>query len=318
MGILEVLMAQDRDAELARKNKVAYQPLLRQLPTTAAAALGPLLTAEDPGAQQQGMSLLAEYARRNSPETKQGLAIGESQLAGQRLAQQTQRFNNMLGAIQEGRQAAAFPLEQRARQQGLQMGGLQIQGQQMQNDALRNPPPAAMPTLAETYERVNGGKLPSGYRAQLRLTPQGEQFLDAQPIEGTPDYVKSVNAVRKAEDGLELIDTFLDQLATYGTEKGGGKARLMKQSRDRLLANYGTVMQSLGVLQPGDLERLDAALPDPTALGNQLNPMAAGAIAQVYEQFYQQWLQEVLAPARENYWYIDARPVTPEEQAGGN
>jgi hypothetical protein len=321
MGILEALVAdklqRKMQGEQAAKNRQAYQPLLRQLPTTAAGALGPLLTANDAAVQQQGQSLLAEYLQRQSPEARQGRAYGEGQLAAQRLAQQSQGYRNTLSALEEKRRQAAFPGQLKGQQIQNQGGLLSQELTRLQIDALKNPAPAAAPTLADTYERVNGGKLPSGHRAQLRITPQGDQFLDAQPIEGTPDYVKSVTAARKAEDGLELIDTFLDQLVLYGTEKGGGKARLLKQSRDRLLANYGTVMQSLGVLQPGDLERLDAALPDPTSFGNQLNPMAAESIAKVYQQFYEQWKREVLGPARETYWWVEPRPVTPEEQAGG-
>jgi len=273
-----------------------------------------LLARADPAAAS---GLLSQAAQSRTP-------MGQQQLQNAQASGYQTEQDMALRAAEEARRSQAFPgqLEgQRIQNQGGLLSqaytGLQMEGQRLANQAARNPPPAPQPSLAEVYEQVNGGKLPSGYRAQLRMTPDGGQFLDAQPIEGTPDYVKSVAAARKAEDGLELIDTFLDQLATYGTEKGGGKARLLKQSRDRLLANYGTVMQALGVLQPGDLERLDAALPDPTAFGNQLNPMAAGSIAKVYEQFYSQWQREVLGPARETYWWVDPRAVTPEEQAGG-
>lgn len=106
----------------------ALTPLMRQLPTTVAAAIGPQITSNDPALQQQGQGLLAEYLRRNSPETRQGLESA-------RLADQSRRFDNTLRGRAEQRaqqaadqQAAMFPGQQ-------QLQGLQIQGQRLQNRA---------------------------------------------------------------------------------------------------------------------------------------------------------------------------------------
>ena len=226
-----------------------------------------------------------------------------------------------MAASEEARRNQLFPGQLKAQDyaanQDRRLGaalGIQQQQLDMEREKVAAAARAPLP-LAQVYEQVNGGPLPSGMRAQLRLTPDGQQFVDAQPIEGTPEYRDSVNVTRQAEEGVSLIESFRDDLAQYGTEMGGGNARVMRQKRDRLISNYGFVMQKLGILQPGDLQRLDGVLPDPTAFGNQFNPAAAQSIDRVYEQFADQWEREVLKPAREVSWWVTPQDVTALEQA---
>lgn len=315
-GLLTTQGERDAADDLAKKQ--AYQPLLRQMPTTAAAALGPLLSAKDEGAQRQGISLLEEYFRRNSPQGRQLLQNAQDQ--GYATRQQVD-----MAASEEARRNQLFPGQLKAQDYAASQDKrnqqlLEIQQEQLRMElekiTARNREPLP---LAQIYENVNGGKVPDGMRAVARMAPDGQgnflQFVDAQPIEGTPNYRDSVLASRAAEEGLLLIDSFRQDLAEYGTEMGGADALKMRQKRGRLIANYGFVMEKLGILQPGDLERLDGELPNPTNFGNQFNPSAAGNIDAVYAQYYEQWQKEVLDPAREVYWWVKPKPVTPVEQA---
>jgi hypothetical protein len=274
-----------------------YMPLLRQMPTTAAAALGPLLTSQDPRQQAFGMQQLQEYQRRGSPETQLGMA-------GQQQAQTN-------AATDQAQQAALFPG--------------QLQGQRLDNQykagqmAAANAPPAVPPPLSrgqqlsQAFEMDTGQKVPTGMRAQLRTTPDGQGFVDVQPIEGTPEYNKADEALKLQEENVKLIDDFQDTLAEYGTEYSGGKAAELFQKRDRILANYGA-LEGLGILQPGDLQRLDRALPDPTAFGNQLNPNAASNMQKIYGNLHKQMVSR-LKDSRQRFWYITPGKVTPAEQA---
>ena len=294
----------------------ALTPLMQGLPTTVAAALGPQLTSNDPTLQAQGQGLLAEYLRRNSPETRQGLETA-------RLGDQTTRFNNVLKAQAEqraqaeaDRQAQLFPGQRQ--EQGLrnQVLGAQLQGQELQNRqaAAGPPPPSVGQQLTQTWEAQNGVPMPKDFRAQPRFTPDGRPFLDIQPVEGTAAYNTALDAVRGGEEAVKMIDAMLDDLALYGTELRGPHAATMRQRRDRIIGYYAQ-LQGLGVLQPGEVERLDGVLPDPTAWGAQLNPMAAENMAQTYEQLRGQVLDRLMT-AREKAWYVPFQAITPEEQAG--
>ena len=285
----QALLGQQQQA-----NAQSYQPLLRQLPTTAAAALGPLLTSQDPRLQAMGQQQLQEYQRRGSPETRQGLAANQQGMD-----------------IQGRQQAQADALYPGQRQ----MQGLQIQGQQQAN----LPPAAPAPMsrgqqLAQAWEADTGAKMPAGMRPQLRATPDGRAFVDAQPIEGTPAYQTAQEGMDDLEKAIAENERFRDKLAEVGTEYRGADANLLNESRAILVSHFGNAMMKLGVLQPGDLARVDAALPDPTSFGNQLNPAAAGNIMQAYDQLGQQ-MTEQLQKQRDRNWFIPKRAVTPAERA---
>jgi len=66
--------------------------LLQQLPTSAAAALGPLLTSSDPRQQAFGQQQLQEFQRRRSPEAQQGLELGRAQQVGQELTNRVREY----------------------------------------------------------------------------------------------------------------------------------------------------------------------------------------------------------------------------------
>ena len=115
-------------ARRVQERTSALTPLMRQLPTTVAAAIGPQITSNDPALQAQGQGLLAEYLRRNSPQARQ-------ELDNARLSGQSQRLTNTLNVIQSrqeqeaaDRAAQLFPGQQEYQR-------LQIQGQRLQNQA---------------------------------------------------------------------------------------------------------------------------------------------------------------------------------------
>jgi hypothetical protein len=288
----------------------ALQPLLRQMPTTAAGALGPLLASPDAGARQQGQALLQEYLGRQSPET-------QARLQGQGLSNQA----TQLGMDQAGQ---AFPLIQQSRRLGIQqqgqnlaMGGLQLSQlrQQMSQQA-------ALPTQAQQdtmdFMAENGlAEIPKGMVVQRRIAqgPNGQavQFRDLAPLPGTTQYEAAYSGVQKLEESATLTNEFLDLLSQVGTEYRGADALKLTQLRDRIIGVYGKALIDLGTLQPGDLQRLEKSLPDPTALGSQLNPWSAENIGQVYEQILGQ-MEAQLQQGRKVHWYVPSRPVLPGEQ----
>lgn len=304
--ILQPVLDQIAQAEQSRamnQNQQAYGK--------AAAALGlntpdvgflALLARADPTAAS---GLLSQAAQARSP-------MGQEALDTARLGNQTQRFSNLLAGV--GEQRAQAQERRNANRNSLlnRLTGLQIQ----QAERANQPPP--QPTmgqqLTQTWEAQTGVPVPKDFRVQPRFTPDGQPFLDVQPVEGTAAYNGAVDAIRGGEEAVKLIEDMLDDLALYGTEKGGAKAAKMRQRRDRIIGYYAQ-LQNLGVLQPGEVERLDAVLPDPTSFGAQLNPMAAQNIAQTYEQLKNQ-VTDRLMTAREKAWFVPFQAVTPEEQAG--
>jgi len=177
----------------------ALTPLMRQLPTTVAAALGPQLTSNDPNLQRQGQGLLAEYLRRASPEVRQSLESA-------RLNDQSQRFGNTLQGRADQRaqqaadqQAAMFPGQQQ--EQGLRNRLLQgqILGQDMQNrqlqDAIQNAPrpipPGYIGPVIEQGNLANAAR--EGAGAARTLANIWEQAGTFDPvrnpeIQGTATY----------------------------------------------------------------------------------------------------------------------------------
>lgn len=101
-------------------------------------------------------------------------------------------------------------------------------------------------------------------KADKALGVSKESATERQAKKGAADLVTSLNKL----DGM---------LSEHGTEYFGGDAKLMKTVHtDALLALKEAA--KLGALTGPDMELVDGLLNDPTTLGAQMNPMAAGNI----------------------------------------
>jgi hypothetical protein len=290
--------------------KSALQQLLRQQPTTVAAAVGPLMASPDAGSRQQGQALFQQYLDQQSPETK-------ARLQGQGLSNQA----TQLGMDQA---TQAFPLQQQGRllgiqqqRQSLETGAMQQQ-QIRQQAAMQAQPPTQAQQDTMDFMAENGlAEIPKGMVVQRRIAqgPNGQavQFRDLAPLPGTTQYENAYSGVQKLEESATLTNEFLDLLSQVGTEYRGANALKLTQLRDRIIGVYGKALIDLGTLQPGDLQRLEKSLPDPTAMGYQLNPWSAENIGQVYEQILGQ-MEAQLQQGRKVHWYVPSRPVLPGEQ----
>ena len=232
-------------------------------------------------------------------------------------------------AMQDRRQGMAQAAAQEGRAAGLYPGQQQLQGQQIASNTLSlakarqeaAAPPPLPPSPAQVdrqiYERDTGTIMPKEFRPVRRFAPDGQggvvQFVDAQPLEQTPAWNEADKEVKLRESMVQTTEDFLDLLSTSGTELRGPQALKMREARRRILGDYAELLR-LGVLQRGEMENLEEILPDPTSWGlQQLNPAAAGNIAQVYEQLNQQWANR-LKETRQRHWFIAPQRVLPEDQ----
>lgn len=282
----------------------AYQGILSNpdLGPGGAGNIAGLLGSADPEVRAQGQNLIAQYLGQRSPQ-------GQANLQATRTGIQSQQQDI-------AQQGIMGPLQQ-------QLARQQIAANNAQLKAAANPPPLAPgERLAQEFMQQNGSAIPNGMRPVRRMgmDPQGQpfSFVDIQPIESSPEYKKDEEALRSLEESIRQVDDFMDLLAETGTEKGGEKARQLRQKRDRVIGAYAK-WQGLGVLQPGEVERLDSILPNPTDFAEQWNPMAGEAIYNTYEGLRQQAIRQ-LQEARQRYWYIQPGKVLPQdyEQQGAS
>jgi hypothetical protein len=72
----QAALQKEQERQLAmQRSQAALQPLMRGLPTTAAAVLGPMLTSDDPRLQQLGAQQLQEYQARRAPAAEKGVNL---------------------------------------------------------------------------------------------------------------------------------------------------------------------------------------------------------------------------------------------------
>ncbi|MDH5276940.1 MAG: hypothetical protein OEW88_11005 [Gammaproteobacteria bacterium] len=288
--------------------------LLQQLPTTAAAALGPLLTSSDPRQQAFGQQQLQEFQRRRSPEAQQAMQYQQQAIEGQRLGQQSQRFGNLLAATQELRQQRLAPLQEQQMQGQLKLQGLQTQ--KVQNELIQQ----GLPVPAEPYGTPPKGHFPV-------LSPSGSVEYIPQP--GTPGYLKAQEAEQiqaRILKNLALLQSQIDDAGASGTELVGPRANNLRFLRGNVLADVAA-LRNLGVLQPAELENLEAQLPDPTSWGRNigavfsaLDPTGSGldlmrdSIQAPYTQM-RRLFEDRLRQTRKTYWYVPATPMALPEDA---
>jgi hypothetical protein len=319
MGFFPVPLAQ-RNAQFAADLELKQQQALQDQQDARAAALlkqqvgdfgraaaARNMNAPDIGALVQtakadparASAMLAQWDAQKSPQGLAGLANTQADTAGR---QQSTAFD---AALQPGR-----------------VTGQRLQnaiGQQTLNTAQEPPAPLSMgQRLKQAFEADTGATIPSGMRPQIRTTPDGRNFVDVQPMEGTPAYQDAMKGQQELHAAMQENERFRDLLATHGTEAWNKEAvNKLNESRSLIVSHYGNAMMKMGVLQPTDLARVDAGLPNPTDWGNQLNTNAANNIMAAYDQLGTQ-MEEELGRDRQRNWFLPRVPITPAEQASAH
>lgn len=126
----------------------------------------------------------------------------------------------------------------------------------------------------EQAQRPDMPKLPVGYAYIQTATGPA-----AAPIPGTPDYNKGVAADGALSDAQNRIQQFTDLIQGAQREVGGRKVRAggtggtalwgetaaqLSGLRSQIIADVA-VLRDMGVLQAGELERIEKDLGDPTS-----------------------------------------------------
>lgn len=288
MGILTELIAnrmlqqrQEQERQRQQQTFGSGATMMGMKPNDAAAIYQ--LSQGGPTGQQQAQSLMETFRQRQgqtSPQEQAQMQALQQQMTGQRMSQQQSAFQTML----EARAAPASLLAQQLSNtgQGLQNQLLQNQLQQAQN------PPPVRPDPGALFKSITGSEVPANYRPTFNRTTGDVKLV---PLEGSKPYQDSVNGVRTAEGALVRIQQFADDFKEYGTEQlpTSVKGR-MRSNRGALMADIGR-LQELGVLQPADVERLEALLPDPSEV--TFVQTDAEALASI--EFVEQELERSLA-----------------------
>ena len=281
-----------------------FMPLLRQLPTTAAAALGPLLTSNDPTIQAQGMQQLQEYQGRNTPGYRQGLAANEQSMANAKAA--------------EGRAAGLYPGQLTSQRLGIQGQQQSLAAGQMAmtaaEQALLKPPDAATAFKAET-----GLDLPKDFMVVRNPYTKTNQ---AVPMPNTTLYNQGADEMAKQEGAVRSLNQFLasvDQAGASGTEYIGPLAKEIKKRRYDAMAALRAA-GNLGTPTGGEQAMVDELLPDPTGLwrnmyGAETNLLTGGMGSDLFKQniispyvAMRDDAQRKLEDLRKRYHYIPATP----------
>jgi hypothetical protein len=160
-------------------------------------------------------------------------------------------------------------------------------------------------------------KLPVGYGWQ----PDGQGGMVAAPAKGTPDWSKGVAGLQSLTAADKNIGTLVDMLSGVervtpggvkvrsgglGTEMFGENAGKYSALRAAVIADVAK-LRDMGVLQAGELERLEEQLPDPSSKWGPLQQNSK--TKKSYEELRQQFRAKRDSHVQANPWLLP--PVPP-------
>lgn len=273
-----------------------------------------------PGAGKLGMGVL-EQALARATQAREG-ALGREQQQGQfnvsqerqgsqyqqteaRLAEQ---FRQQFGLSQSESERAAkqwqatFSAQRDETGQRLQMERDRIALERQRMEGAGEPGTA-------------GGKIPAGYLPTMSAT--GPTLM---PMPGTKPYADAVEGERNLATADQRIGSMLDIFAGKerttaqgrvvrdggsGTELYGEQAARLSMIRSQIMSDIGK-LQNLGVLNPGDVERLDKTLPDPTSWHGPLTKNSS--IVAAYEQLRTEFRNKLGTHREANPWLLPPPP----------
>lgn len=170
---------------------------------------------------------------------------------------------------------------------------------------------------------VGAPKLPAGYG----WMPGAGGKLIAAPVPGTPDHVKGVQGLSSLRDTDELIGNMLDtmqgketltrngrkvRIGGTGTETHGDQAARLSQMRGAIISGIAK-LRDMGVLQAGEMERIEDELPDPTGWGSVLKRNKT--IEAAYDELRKQFRSKQRGHLEAHPWLVP--PLPPGFQAVG-
>jgi hypothetical protein len=264
---------------------------------------------------QQGQAQQAEQFSRG--EQRQAEQFGMShQLArdqfGNTQSQQAQALQQWLAQFGLAQQEAARRAQEGAAQLDISRGNLGVARERLGIDRAE----------AERKAVPDMPKLSPGWM----YGPSGAGVV-AMPIPGTEDYAKATGANSALQGAEQRIGRLNDMLlgaektvngrkirtGGVGTELWGENAATYSTLRGQIIADVAK-LRDMGVLQAGELERIEQQLPDPSGLMAPLrrNKSIARGYAELQEQFKLKRQQHLSA----NPWLIPPPPpgFTPQGQ----
>lgn len=261
-GILDFILAQQgqKRAEARRAELEAALPdLLGRRPIT-------LEGFDDIPAEtvSPGSGLLADPGDpRRQAEFATGLLPFAPQIAGGLLQQITQQEG--AGARQEAGDVAAGARQESANTAAMDRAQLQ-----------------ALVSRFNVQDQIQGradiaaaGGALGG--PQFGTVPPGEVMVPSPetglpmlvPLEGSERNIKAGQSLRSLQQSVDNFEQFDTIFSDVGSEFfSATDARTMLSLRQLIISDVGILME-LGVLQQGDLERVEGVLPDPTGFGGK-------------------------------------------------
>lgn len=304
-----------------QKRLADLKPLLGKFDPATAKQVGTAAISSDPAVRQLGFQQLSGLLGQLDPQYQGQLAQQKQALEAGTLGLQSQRFQNLLGAIQEKRAAAREPLTLLGQRLGIQQQRQQLEAGAVALNKARLEAAAPQPVLP--YGKPPEGRFPA-------MAPSGQVEYIPQP--GTDPFYAAQDANRETADMLkdvQLFQTTVEKVGPSGTELTGPAAGVLKFQRGNIISRLAK-LRTLGVLQPGEYEILSEQLPDPTSWTKNVGAWF-GAIdptgtvwdyqrATIQEPYnaFRQLLEDRLRNQRQKYWYVD--PVLgalPEDAASG-
>lgn len=273
-----------------------------------------------PGQQAQGLQLLNAAMQRAQQQQQFEVGSGQwergfNRQVGQDVQAQS-NWNQSFGLQQSEAQRAAdqfrqtFGLQQTEAQRGADQWkadyGLRLRADQ-RAQAAANADAQGGPALP---------KLSAGYMWR----PDGQGGAIAAPVPGTPDYAKGVQGLETLQAADERIGTMLDmiegkettlrsgkrvRMGGVGSEMWGENAARYSTLRGQVISDVAA-LRNMGVLQAGELERIEEALPDPTAWGSALR--SNKSMGRGYQELRDQFRRKRGEHLNANPWLVPPMP----------
>ncbi len=262
-GILDFVLAQQgakREEARRAELQAALPDLLGRRPITLEGFDDIPAETVDPGS-----GLLADPGDpRRQAEFATGLLPFAPQVAGGLLQQITQQEG--AGSRQEAGDVAAGARQESANTAAMDRAQLQ-----------------AITSRFNVMDRIQGRAdiAAAGGAAlggpQFGTTPPGEVMVPNPetglpmivPLEGSERSIKGGQSLRSLQQSVDNFEQFDQIFSDVGSELfSATDARTMGSLRQLIISDVGILME-LGVLQQGDLERVESVLPDPSGFGGK-------------------------------------------------
>jgi hypothetical protein len=278
-----------------------------------------------PGQQARGLEMLNSAFGR----AQQGQQFAQSEARqgaqyGQSLAQSGEHFDRSYGLQQQQQQAAAAQHQLQAQQWlatfeaqraetaqrlGMDRQRLGMEGERMQ---------MAREAAAAKPDGAGALSLPKGY-----MPFQSASGVVAMPIPGTDDYAKAVgtqsdiaSAAARVNRMRDLIEGKESTVNGVKVRSGGQGSELFGPKAQEYTTLYSSIVADVaklynkGVLQQGEMEEIQRALPNPSDWGAGVT--GNKRMGKAYADLADQWKVKGATHVKANPWLAPALPAGAE------